>query len=85
MLTDGQKQSEDCFYHHRLSDHDGFCQLIVDVVAPVLNGYNTTVFSAGDYRDRFSAVAAEGKKEGDQFLVIHIDGSDNVFFSFLCV
>ena len=67
-----------------MSDDDGFCQLIVDVVSAVLDGYRAAAFAMGDYRNRFAAVTSEGKQKCIQFLVIGFDCLDDVFLAFHC-
>ena len=69
----------------RRSDDNGFRQLGVDVVAPILDGNHAAASAPGNHGDGLAAVAAQGEEEGVQLLVIGVDALDNVFGTKLCV
>ena len=62
---------------------DGFRQLIVDVVSAILDGHGTTATPPGYHSNRLAAVAAKGKQECVQFLIVGLDGANDVFNSLL--
>ena len=63
-------------------DTDSFRQLIVNVVASILDGYRAAAFAMSNHRDCFAGIAAEREKERVQFFVIGYDFPDDVFLSF---
>lgn len=67
-----------------LSDHDRLSQLIIDVVPAVLDRHRAAALSAGNYRDRFTAVAAQREQKRVQLFIICFDPLNDVFFAFLC-
>ena len=67
------------------SDLDGGSQLIVDIIAAVLNDHGVVVFALGDDGDGFTAVAAQCEQECVQIFVVGDNVGDDVFFSCLCL
>ena len=82
MLTSGEKAPADCRNRSRRSDHNGFCQLIVNGIAAVLDGNDTGALLTGDDGDGFAAVASQREQECVQFLIIGFDPLNDVFFAF---
>lgn len=70
--------------HCAYSDDYRFCQLIIDVISAVLDGDHTAAFQMGDDCYRLAAVAAEGKKEGLQLLVISFYPLNYIFLAYYC-
>jgi hypothetical protein len=68
----------------RSSDNDRLCQLIINIVSSVLDGYSAISSAAGYHRNGFTTVAAKGKQEAIELLVIGLDALDDVFLTFLC-
>ena len=64
-------------------DDDGLRQLIVDVVSAILNGHSTTATPPGHHSNWLTAIAAKGKQECVQFLIVCLDGANDVFNSLL--
>ena len=66
------------------ADDNGRCQLIVNIIPAVLNGYRTAAPPAGDHRNRLATITAKREQEAVQLLVIGIDIGNDIFFSQLC-
>ena len=79
----GKRQSADHFAAVS-SDNDGLGELIVDVVAGILNGYSAALSPAGDYGDGLTAVTAQGEQKRIQLLIISFDPLNDILFTFLC-
>ena len=62
---------------------DGLSQLVIDAVAPVLNGYGAAPPAPGDHGDGRSGITAQGKQKGVQLLVVGIDTANGIFLAFL--
>lgn len=77
-----KKQSADVPCRAYYSDNDRFRQLVIDVVPAVLDGDYAAAFQMRNNGDRFAAVAAEGKQEGLQILVVSINPLNYVFLAF---
>jgi hypothetical protein len=60
---------------------DGFGQIVIKGITPILDGYDDAASAARNDRDRSAAVAAKRKKEGVELLVLGVDGGDDIFFS----
>ena len=65
----------------RSPNRDRFRQLIIHVISAVLDGNSTAAPSAGNDRNRFSAVAAQGKEKGVEGFVAGTDPVDQIFFA----
>ena len=67
------------------SDLDGGSQLIVDIIAAVLNDHGVVIFTLCDDGNGFTAVAAQCEQECVQIFVVGDDVGNDVFFSGLCL
>ena len=86
MLTIEQKQNPTFFSPKKsIAYLDCLGKQIIDTVSAVLDRNGAAASSAGNYRNGFSAIAAEGEKKGFQILIVSPDGLDDIFFSFLCL
>ena len=66
-------------------NNDGLGQLIVDVVAPVLDGHGQISALTGDHGDGFTGVATQRKEKGVEFLVVSLDGLNDVLLPHFCI
>ena len=81
MLTDGLKNNPRIIFEK--SDHNGLCQLGVDIVPAVLNGDSAAALPMGNDRNGLAAVAAQREQKRVQLFVVCVDLPDGIFHSFL--
>ena len=67
------------------SDDNGLRQLLVDVIAAVLDGDHAAASAPGDNGNGFAAVAAQGEEEGIELFIVGVDAPDDIFGTKLCV
>ena len=67
------------------SDDNGLRQLLVDVVAAILDGDHAAASAPGDNGNGFAAVAAQGEEEGIELFIVGVDAPDDIFGTKLCV
>ncbi len=60
-------------YYHFILNDNSLSQLIVNIIAAILDGYGTAASAAGYYGDGFAAVASERKEKAVELLVIRKD------------
>ncbi len=83
MLTTEQKKINGPSFG-KFSDDDSLSQLIVDVISAILDGNRTATSTAGNHRNRLTAVTAQREQEGVQLFIIGLDPLNDIFFSFFC-
>ena len=59
--------------------------MLVNVVSAVLHGDHATASAALYHTDGFTAVAAKGEQERIEFLIIGLDGADDVLLPNFCL
>ena len=59
--------------------------MTVNAVSAVLDGHHTAASAAGDHRNGFACVTAQGEQECVQFSITGLNGLDDVFLAFLCL
>ena len=64
------------------SDQDRVCEILVDVVSSVLDGYDAAASEMGDDRDRLVAEATQREEERIKLFIIGFNTADDIFFSF---
>ena len=60
-------------------DLDGRGQLVVDIVAAILDGNHAAALEVGYHGHRLSHIATQRKKESIQLLIVRIDLLDDIF------
>ena len=68
-----------------LFHHDGLGQLLVDVVAAILDGHGAAASAVGNHRDRLTAVAAQREQKRIELLIVCLYGFDDVFLAFYSI
>ena len=61
---------------------NGFSQLGIDGVSPVLDGDCASALAVSDHRDRLPYITAQRKQECIQLLIVGLDPEDNILFTF---
>jgi hypothetical protein len=64
-----------------LCNQNGFRQLIINGIPPILNGNGTAAPAARYDRDGFSTIATQRKQERIQFFILSFDRFDPIFLS----
>ena len=64
-----------------VSHNDGVGQLVVDVIATVLDGDGAAPSAPGNNGDGFAAVAAKGEQKGLQRFIAGLNAGDDIFLT----
>lgn len=70
--------------HRFLRENDGLCQLGVNIVSAVFDGYGAAAPAVGNHCNGFTAVATQGEQKRIQLFIVGLDPLNDIFFSFLC-
>ena len=64
------------------SDHNCFCQFVINAVSAVFDRNGTALAPFFDYRNSLAAVATEGEEKSVELIVLCFDFFDYIFFAF---
>ena len=62
---------------------DGFCQLIINMISSVLDGYGASASAPGHHGNGFTRVAAKREEKGFQTGILGVNTLNQVFPAFL--
>ena len=64
------------------SDHNCFCQFVINAVSAVFYRNGTSFAPFFDYRNSLAALAAKGEEKSVKLVVLRFDFFDYIFFAF---